>query len=187
MIPKSVKEQFLNQKAVVIWMTGLSGSGKTTLAKNLQNELFRRGYLSQILDGDKIRSGININLGYSETDRIENIRRTAEISKLFLNCGIICINSFITPANEMRQIAKNIIGKENLIEIYMSASLEYCEKLDIKGFYKDARDGKIKNFTGIDAPYEIPVNPEIEINSEFLTIKESVQKCMEVIRNRIKY
>ena len=143
--------------------------------------------MSQVLDGDKIRTGVNINLGYSEEDRIENIRRTAEISKLFLNCGIICINSFISPTYQIRQLARDIIGKENYIETYMSASLEYCEKSDFKGLYNKTRNGLLTNFTGIDAPYEIPKNRDIKINIEFLSIEESVAKCMETILPRIKY
>jgi adenylylsulfate kinase len=179
------KEIFLNQKAVVLWMTGLSGAGKTTLAENLEKELFARGYLAQILDGDNLRSGLNINLGFSESDREENIRRIAEVSKLFLDCGIICINSFISPTNKIRQMAREIIGSENFIEIFLNASLEVCETRDVKGLYKDARAGKIKSFTGIDSPYEIPENPDIEINSGELSEEESTAKCLAAILGRI--
>lgn len=187
MLPQSVKEQLLKQRAVVIWLTGLSGSGKSTLALNLQKELFNRGYLSQVMDGDLIRSGLNKDLGFSLEDRLENIRRIAETTKLFLNCGIICINSFITPTNTIRKSIQDIIGKENIIEIYLSASLEYCEKQDVKGLYKKTRDGEIKNFTGITSPFEAPENPDIEINTEILSIEESVEKCLKVILERIKY
>jgi adenylylsulfate kinase len=186
MISRSEKEKFLNQKSVVIWMTGLSGSGKTTLAEDLEEVLFRRGYLVQILDGDNIRSGVNRNLGFSEQDREENIRRVAEISRLFLDCGIICINCFISPTQKIRQKAKEIIGSENFIEVFLNASIDICEKRDVKGLYIDARAGKIKNFTGIDSPYEIPANPDIEINTEVLSVEESVEKCMSLILHRLK-
>jgi adenylylsulfate kinase len=186
MISRSEKEKFLNQKAVVIWMTGLSGSGKTTLAENLEKVLFRRGYLVQILDGDNIRSGVNRNLGFSEQDREENIRRVAEISRLFLDCGIICINCFISPTQKIRQLAKDIIGGENFIEVFLNASIDICEKRDVKGLYIDARAGKIRNFTGIDSPYEIPVNPDLEINTEVLSVEESVEKCMSLILQHVE-
>ena len=187
MLPQSVKEQLLKQRAVVIWLTGLSGSGKSTLALNLQKELFSRGYLSQVMDGDLIRSGLSKDLGFSLQDRLENIRRIAETTKLFLNCGIICINSFITPTRKIRKSIQDIIGRENMIEIYLSASLEYCEKQDVKGLYQKTRKGEIENFTGITSPFEAPENPDIEINSEILSVEESVIKCLPVILERIKY
>ena len=187
MLPQSVKEQLLNQRAVVIWLTGLSGSGKSTLALQLQKELFNRGYLSQVMDGDLIRSGLNKDLGFSLPDRLENIRRIAETTKLFLNCGIICINSFITPTRKIRKSIQDLIGKENMIEIYLSASLEFCEKRDIKGLYKKTRNGEIKNFTGITSPFEAPEDPDIEVDSEILSIEESVAKCLPIILERIQY
>lgn len=187
MLPQAVKEQLLNQRAVVIWLTGLSGSGKSTLAFNLQKELFIRGYLSQVLDGDQIRSGLNKDLGFSLQDRVENIRRIAETTKLFLNCGIICINSFITPTLKIRKSIQDIIGRENMIEIYLSASLEYCERQDVKGLYQKTRNGEIKNFTGITSPFEAPEDPDIEINSEFLSVEESVAKCLQTVLKRIEY
>jgi len=181
------KEKLLNQNAKVIWMTGLSGAGKTTIGTGIERELNRRGYLTQVLDGDNIRTGINNNLGFSEEDRFENIRRIAEVSKLFLNCGIICINSFISPTREIRDMAKEIIGKKDFIEVYVNAPLEVCEQRDVKGLYQKAREGKIKNFTGIDAPFEVPENPDIEIKTDELSIEESVQKCLEVILPGIEY
>lgn len=186
MTSRSEKEKILSQKAVVIWLTGLSGSGKTTLAEGLEKALIEKGYLSQILDGDIMRRGVNSNLGFTEEDREENIRRIAEISKLFLNCGIICINSFISPTHKTRQIARDIIGSENFIEIFLNASLEICEKRDAKGLYKDARSGKIRNFTGINAPYEIPLNPDLVINTEILSVTESLEICLPVILTRVK-
>jgi adenylylsulfate kinase len=186
MISRSEKEKLLNQSAVVIWMTGLSGSGKTTLAEYIEKVLYDMGYIVQVLDGDNLRSGINKNLGYTEQDREENIRRVAEISRLFLDCGIICINCFISPTDKIRQMARDIIGREYFIEIYLNASLDTCEKRDIKGLYRDARAGKIKNFTGIDALYEIPLHPDIEIDSEILTVEESAEICLNMILQRIK-
>ena len=184
---RSDKEKLLNQHSKVIWMTGLSGSGKTTIARNIEMELNKRGFLTQVLDGDNIRTGINNNLGFTAEDRFENIRRISEVSKLFLNCGIICINSFISPTKEIRQMAKDIIGSENFIEVYVNAPLEVCEQRDVKGLYQKAREGKIKNFTGIDAPFEPPETPDIEIRTDKLSIEDSVQNCLKVILPKIEY
>ncbi len=181
MISRIEKENALNQRAVVIWLTGLSGSGKTTIAEGIERILYSKGYYTQHLDGDNIRHGLNNNLGFSEQDREENIRRIAELSLLFINCGIICINSFITPTARMRQRARAIIGSENYIEIFLNASLEVCEKRDVKGMYKDAREGKIENFTGIDSSYEMPLHPDIELNTEVLSVDETVEKCLKLI------
>ena len=144
---------------MVIWMTGLSGAGKTTISKNLEKELSARGFFTRILDGDVVRNGLNRELGFSIEDRRENIRRIAEVSKLFMDSGIICINSFITPTREIRQMTRQIIGKENLIEVYINASLKVCEERDAKGLYKKAREGRIKNFTGIDSPLSRRISP----------------------------
>jgi adenylylsulfate kinase len=184
---RSDKEKLLNQHAKVIWMTGLSGAGKTTIARNIEMELNKRGYLTQILDGDNVRNGINNNLGFSNEDRYENIRRIAECSKLFINTGIICINSFISPTKEIRQMAMDIIGPDDFIEVYVNAPLEVCEQRDVKGLYKKAREGKIKDFTGIDAPYEPPENPFIEIRTDKLSIEDSVEKCLELVLPKITY
>ncbi|MCF6171882.1 MAG: adenylyl-sulfate kinase [Bacteroidales bacterium] len=184
---RSDKEKLLNQHARIIWMTGLSGSGKTTIARNIEMELNKRGFLTQILDGDNIRTGINSNLGFSGEDRYENIRRISEVSKLFMNCGIICINSFISPTDEIRQMAKDIIGEENFIEVYVNAPLNVCEKRDVKGLYKKARKGEIKDFTGIDSPFEAPKNPIVELKTDKLSIEESVVKSLETILPIIEY
>jgi adenylylsulfate kinase len=178
---RSEKEKLLKQHARVIWITGLSGSGKTTIARGIELELNRRLFLTQILDGDNIRAGINNNLGFSQDDRYENIRRIAEVSKLFLNCGIICINSFISPTRKIRQIAYDIIGRENIIEIFVNAPLEVCEQRDTKGLYQKAREGKIKNFTGIDSPFDPPENPDITIESHILSIEDSLNTCLRNI------
>lgn len=180
-LSKLEKERLLKQRGKVVWLTGLSGAGKTTIANRLELELYKRGFVTQILDGDIIRSGINNNLGFSVDAREENIRRVAEVSKLFVNCGIICFNSFISPTKEIREKAKQIIGEENFIEVFVNTSLAVCEKRDVKGLYKKARAGKIKNFTGIDSPYEKPENPDLILNSDNMTIEESVNKCLEYL------
>ena len=185
-ISKEKKEKLLNQRGKVVWLTGLSGSGKTTIALQLEKELYKLGFLVQILDGDNIRAGINNNLSFSEGDRTENIRRIAEVSKLFLNCGIITINCFVSPTIKMRQIAKKIIGKENYYEIFINADLETCEKRDVKGLYKKARNGEIKNFTGIDSQYEKPNNPSLEINTSQLSIEESIEIILKNVLPQLK-
>lgn len=181
------KEKLLNQRSKVIWCTGLSGAGKTTLAKNLEKALHLKKHLAQVLDGDNIRTGINNNLGFSEEDRIENIRRIAEVSKLLIESGVITINSFISPTTEIRHMARDIIGKDNFIEIYVNAPLSKCEERDTKGLYKKAREGKIKNFTGIDAPFEPPEEPDVEVNTDILDMKQSLEKALDYILPRIEY
>ena len=185
-ISKEKKEKNLNQKGKVFWLTGLSGSGKTTIALQLEKELFKLGFLVQILDGDNIRAGINNNLSFSEADRAENIRRISEVSKLFLNCGVITINCFVSPTTKMRQNAENIIGKENYYEIFINADLETCEKRDVKGLYKKARNGEIKNFTGIDSQYEKPNNPSLEINTSQLSIDQSIEIILKNVLPQLK-
>jgi adenylylsulfate kinase len=187
MIERPDREKRLQQNSRVIWMTGFSGAGKTTLAVRLEAELFHRGYLSYIIDGDNIRAGINKNLTFTEGDRIENIRRIAEISKLFVESGIIIINCFISPTEEIRQMAKNIIGKDDFIEVFVNAPFEVCEKRDVKGLYSKARKGEIKNFTGIDSPYEVPDNPDIEVFTSLYTVEEVIRQLLEYILPRIKY
>jgi len=180
------KEKLLNQKSKVIWMTGLSGSGKTTIAKGVERHLHSQGILNQLLDGDNIRVGISNNLTFSSEDRGENIRRISEVSKLFMNCGVVTLNCFVSPTIEIRNIAKEIIGRENFIEVYINASVETCESRDVKGLYKKARRGEIKDFTGISVPFEAPENPEIEINTSELSIEESVKKVLDYILPKIK-
>ena len=180
------KEKLLNQKSKVIWMTGLSGSGKTTIATGVERYLHSQGILNQLLDGDNIRVGISNNLSFSEKDRAENIRRIAEVSKLFLNCGVVTLNCFVSPTIKIRKIAKDIIGEENFIEVYINASVETCENRDVKGLYKKARIGEIKDFTGINSPFEAPENPKLEINTSELSIDESVQKVLDYILPKIK-
>lgn len=182
---RKVKEEILRQSAKVIWFTGLSGSGKTTLAANLEKELFFRRFFCQVLDGDNIRMGINNNLGFSPEDRKENIRRIAEVSKLLINTGMITICSFISPTEEIRTLARNIIGEKDFIEIFLNPPMEVCEKRDSKGLYEKARAGLIKDFTGISAPFESPADPDLEIDTSVLSIKESVDLIFETIIDRI--
>ena len=185
-LQKEDKEKLLQQHAKVIWMTGLSGSGKTTIAKGVESHLHTQGILNQLLDGDNIRVGISNNLTFSTEDRAENIRRISEVSKLFMNCGVVTLNCFVSPTIEIRNIAKEIIGAENFIGVYVNASVATCEERDVKGLYQKARKGEIKDFTGISAPFEAPENPEIEINTAKLSIDESVQKVLDYILPIIK-
>jgi adenylylsulfate kinase len=181
MLSREDKEALLGQKGVMLWFTGLSGSGKSTVAVALERELHRRGRLCRILDGDNIRSGINANLGFSEADRKENIRRIAEVSKLFVDTGIITIAAFISPTEEMRQMAAEIIGRNDFKEIYISTPLEECERRDVKGLYAKARLGEIKNFTGISSPFEAPVNPELSIDTSAVSLEESVRMLLALL------
>ncbi len=184
---KDTKETLLNQHGKVIWFTGLSGAGKTTLAKWLEINLHERGFLVQILDGDNIRTGINNNLGFTEEDRRENIRRIAEVTKLFINAGVITMNSFITPTEEIRNVVRNIIGQENIINIFVNPPLEECERRDTKGLYAKARQGVIKNFTGISSPFETPSDVALELDTSKLSIEECVEKLLEVVLPQITY
>lgn len=181
------KESLLQQQARSIWLTGLSGSGKSTIAASLERALSKRNFLTQVLDGDNIRAGINNNLGFSDEDRTENIRRIAEVNNLFVNCGIITINSFISPTLNIRKMAREIIGTENFVEIFVNAPIEVCEQRDTKGLYKRARRGEIKNFTGIDSPFEPPESPDIELKTHIESIEESIEKALRVILPEITY
>ena len=186
MLSRQDKEELLKQHSVMIWFTGLSGSGKSTIAIALERELHKRGLLCRILDGDNIRSGINNNLGFTEADRIENIRRIAEVSKLFVDTGIITIAAFISPSNDIREMAANIIGKDDCLEVYVSTPIEECERRDVKGLYAKARRGEIKNFTGISAPFEAPAHPALTLDTSALSLEESVNKLLELILPRIQ-
>lgn len=186
-ISRKQKEEKLNQKSKVIWFTGLSGSGKTTLATALEKALFEKGYLTQVLDGDNIRSGINKNLGFTLEDRMENIRRIGEIAKLLVNSGVICICSFVSPTEETRKIVRDIIGEDDFMEIFVSTSIEVCEKRDTKGLYAKARKGKIKNFTGISAPFEKPKNSILSIDTSDKSVEECIELLLSEISRRICY
>lgn len=185
LISREDKENRLKQTAKVLWFTGLSGSGKSTIAEALEKKLFAEGFFVQVLDGDNIRTGISNNLSFTAEDRTENIRRIAEVSKLFVNAGIITLNSFVSPTNAIRQQAKDIIGEQDFIEIFVNTPIEICEQRDVKGLYAKARKGEIKNFTGIDAPFEAPTNPEVEVKTEHLSIEESVENVFNQIIKKI--
>jgi adenylylsulfate kinase len=185
-IQRKEKENLLNQKAITIWMTGLSGSGKTTIAKIVERKLHDKGYLTELLDGDNVRHGLNNNLGFSEEDRRENIRRIAEVNKLFNDCGIITLNCFVSQTIAIRQMAKEIVGKNHFVEVFVDTPLQVCESRDVKGLYQRARKGEIKNFTGIDAPFEPSENPEIRIKTENQTAEESADELIATILPKIK-
>lgn len=181
MMSRDDKEQLLKQRGMMLWFTGLSGSGKSTVAIALERELHSRGLLCRILDGDNIRSGINNNLGFSAEDRVENIRRIAEVGRLFVDTGIITIAAFISPNNQLREMAAEIIGKGDFVEVFVSTPLEECEKRDVKGLYAKARRGEIKNFTGISAPFEAPEHPDITLDTSKLPVEESVKILLDYV------
>ncbi|MEM6966512.1 MAG: adenylyl-sulfate kinase [Bacteroidota bacterium] len=187
LLQRNDREKRLNQRSKVLWLTGLSGSGKSTIAQALERKLHNEGYFAQVLDGDNIRSGINNNLGFSLEDRQENIRRIAEVAKLYLHSGIITINSFVSPTIAIRSHAKNIIGADDFVEIFINTPLEICEARDVKGLYKKARKGEIKGFTGIDSPYEAPPHPDLDVPTENLSIEASASMIYEYILPSIKF
>jgi len=177
------KEQLLGQRGCALWFTGLSGSGKTTIARHVEVELAKRGVLTQVLDGDNIRTGINNNLGFGEEDRAENIRRIAEVTKLFVHCGVVTLNCFISPTREMREMARAIIGADDFVEVFVDTSLEECENRDVKGLYKKARAGEIPDFTGIHSPFEEPVEPDVRLRTEVADVAACVQQVIEYLHS----
>ena len=181
MLRREDKERLLGQRGVMLWFTGLSGSGKSTVAIALERALQERGLLCRILDGDNIRSGINANLGFSANDRRENIRRIAEVGKLFVDTGIITIAAFISPTEEIRQMAEQIIGPDDFKEIFVSTPLEVCEQRDVKGLYARARRGEIQNFTGISAPFEAPKHPALTLDTSRISLEESVKQLLKLL------
>lgn len=181
MLSRQDKEQLLGQKGVMLWFTGLSGSGKSTVAIALERELQKRGLLCRILDGDNIRTGINANLGFSADDRRENIRRVAEVAKLFVDTGIITIAAFVSPTEKLRNLAQHIIGKDDFKEIFISTPIEECERRDVKGLYARARRGEVKNFTGISAPFEAPQHPALSLDTSKLSLEESVAQLLQLL------
>ena len=185
-LQRTDREILLKQKGIMIWFTGLSGSGTSTLAIALERALYAQGILCRILDGDNIRSGINNNLGFSEADRRENIRRIAEVSKLFVDCGIVTLAAFISPTHAIRHMAAEIIGQNDFLEVYVSTPIKECERRDVKGLYAKARRGEIKDFTGISAPFEAPENPFISIDTSCQSLEESVEILMKAILPKIR-
>ena len=183
---KAQREELHGHKAYLLWFTGLSGSGKSTLANLVEIALHQQGLSTYILDGDNIRQGINNDLSFAPEDRTENIRRIAEISNLMLDAGVITLAAFVSPYIKDRQEVQQIVGTDNFIEIFVNTSLEECERRDVKGLYKKARSGEIKNMTGISAPYEEPTNPDLEVITDGHSIKESVEIIINFINKKLK-
>lgn len=184
MLPRSAKETLLGQSGAVIWMYGLSGSGKSTLANLLERRLHADGRLVKVLDGDNIRSGLNRNLGFSDEDRLENIRRVSEVAKLFAECGVITITSFITPNNELRRLAREVVGDADLLEVYVKASFETCRVRDPKGLYARVAAGEVKQFTGKDSAFEEPESPDLIIDTEAFSEEECLAQLLDAVINK---
>jgi len=185
-ITKQKRNAKNKHNSFVVWFTGLSGSGKSTIANTLEQVLFQKGCNTYVLDGDNIRSGLSADLGFSENDRNENIRRVVEVAKVMMDAGVIVITSFISPFETDRELAKKSIGNTNFIEVFVNCPLEICEQRDVKGLYSKARCGKIKNFTGIDSPFETPKKPDITVDTSTESIEECVMEILRVIETKIK-
>lgn len=181
------RQRLMNQKPKLIWFTGLSGSGKSTLAVQLESALHAKGFKTYLLDGDNIRSGLNKDLTFTDDARIENIRRISEVSKLFLDAGVVLLSAFISPFQADREQVRNIVGPENYIEVFVDAPLEVCEQRDVKGLYKKARAGEVRNFTGISSPYERPTHPDVVIATDKVSVEEAVGVLVREIERRISY
>ena len=184
-INKEDRELIIKHKPCLIWFTGLSGSGKSTIANLLEKELYQQGIHTYTLDGDNLRRGLNKDLSFSKEDRIENLRRTAEVAKLFIDAGLVVIAAFISPYKKIREEIKTIVRSEYYVEVFVNTPLDVCEQRDVKGFYKKARAGEIKNFTGISSPFEIPVNPTIEIQTVHESPEKAVSKILEILKNKL--
>lgn len=182
-ITREDREKQLGQRGFVLWFTGLSGSGKSTIANAVEQQLFDSGYKTYTLDGDNIRQGINKGLTFTAEDRAENLRRIAEVAKLFVDSGQICMAAFVSPTLADRKIVKDIIGEKDFIEVFVDTPLEVCEQRDVKGLYAKARKGEIKNFTGISAPYEAPENPQIQVKTENKSIEETAKEVFAFIKS----
>ena len=181
LLPRQSKEEFLKQRGKVLWFTGLSGSGKSTIAKGVEEALHAKGFFSVVLDGDNVRTGINNNLGFSDADRTENIRRIAEVAKLFCGNGVVTICCFVSPTEAIRSQAKAIIGEGDFVEVFINTPIEECEKRDVKGLYAKARAGEIKDFTGVNAPFEAPANVDLEILTQHKTVEENVNEVLAFV------
>jgi len=183
-VTRQRREKLNNHKSVVIWFTGLSGSGKSTLAHSVEEELHKLACKTFVLDGDNVRHGLSSNLTFSDDDRKENIRRIGETAKLMMEAGVIAMTAFISPFKKDRNLVRQLLSQGDFIEIYCKASLETCESRDVKGLYKRARAGEIKNYTGIDSPYEAPDNPELIIDTESESLEESVARVIDFLKSR---
>ena len=184
-ITKEERYRLLQQRPRVIWFTGLSGSGKSTLAIQLEFQLYAKGYKTYLLDGDNVRGGLNNDLDFSDHSRKENIRRIGEVSKLFLDSGLVVLSAFISPFHEDRDQVRTIVGKDNFIEVFVDCPLEVCEQRDVKGLYKKARTGEVKSFTGISSPYEKPLNADITIHTDSQSISESLSSLLQYIESKV--
>jgi adenylylsulfate kinase len=184
-VSKSQREQLLNQRATLLWFTGLSGSGKSTLAVQLEAQLHELGFKTYLLDGDNVRAGLNKDLSFTDEGRVENIRRIGEVSKLLLDAGVIVLSAFISPFKADRAQVKNIVGAENFVEIFVDAPLEVCEQRDVKGLYKKARAGEVKNFTGIDSPYEAPEHPDVHIPTHTNSVDQSIETLLQFLLPKV--
>jgi adenylyl-sulfate kinase len=176
----------MNQKPKLIWFTGLSGSGKSTLAVQLEAALHAQGFKTYLLDGDNIRSGLNKDLAFTDEARVENIRRISEVCKLFLDAGVILLSAFISPFRADREQVRNIVGIDNYIEVFVDAPLDVCEQRDVKGLYRKARAGEVKNFTGISSPYERPLDPAVTIPTDKMNVEESLALLMKTVVPEIR-
>ncbi|MDX2303665.1 MAG: adenylyl-sulfate kinase [Microscillaceae bacterium] len=185
-ITKTDRQTLAGHRSCVLWFTGLSGSGKSTIADLLEQKLYGEGYRTYILDGDNIRAGLCKDLGFSAEDRRENIRRIGEVAKLMLDAGVIVLSAFISPFQEDRDQVRNLLEKGEFIEIFVSCPLEICEQRDVKGLYKKARAGEIKNFTGIDSPFEVPLQPELVVHSDRMSPEEAVEQVYELLIRTIQ-
>lgn len=186
-VNRSSRETLLHQRAVLVWFTGLSGSGKSTLAVQLEAQLHELGFKTYLLDGDNIRAGLNKDLTFTDEGRVENIRRIGEVAKLMLDAGVIVLSAFISPFQSDRDQVRRIIGADHYIEVFVDAPLELCEQRDVKGLYKKARAGEVKNFTGIDSPYEKPARPDIVVETGTLSIDQSVKRLLDFIAPKIRF
>lgn len=183
-VSKKDRAELNGQKPFVVWLTGLSGSGKSTLANALDSYLFSRGFRSYLLDGDNVRHGLNRDLGFDHDSRVENIRRIGEVSKLMVDAGLIVITAFISPYRSDRNMVREMFPADEFIEVYLDAALAVCEQRDPKGLYKKAREGKITDFTGIDSPYEAPLNPEIVLNSDKQNVEQELHAVIQYLESR---
>ena len=186
-VDREARRKHLKQKSCLIWFTGLSGSGKSTIANALENKLYELGYATYALDGDNVRKGLNKDLTFSPEHRTENIRRIAEVANLMVDSGLIVLGAFVSPYKKDRKNIESIVGNDNFVEIFVNTSLEECERRDVKGLYKKARQGLIKDFTGVNAPYEAPENPDVEVVTDDLSIEDAVQMIFNKIKSKLQY
>lgn len=184
-VSKASREALMQQRALLVWFTGLSGSGKSTLAVQLEAQLHERGFKTYLLDGDNVRAGLNKDLNFTDEGRVENIRRIGEVAKLMLDAGVVVLSAFISPFHSDRDQVRQIIGEDNYVEVFVDAPLELCEQRDVKGLYRKARAGEVRNFTGIDSPYEKPQHPDLVIETGSLSVDESIGKLLSFIEPKL--